>query len=87
MDYARYNYVAQPGDENIRFVRQMGPYDHYAVNWGYRWIPDVTEPAQEKNELNKWILENAHDPKYRYGRQSSIFDPQSQTEGIGNDPD
>ncbi|GAK76270.1 hypothetical protein JCM19296_1867 [Nonlabens ulvanivorans] len=34
MDYARYNYIAQPGDENIRFVRQMGPYDHYATNWG-----------------------------------------------------
>ena len=36
MDYARYNYVAQPGDENIRFVRQLGPYDDYSIEWGYR---------------------------------------------------
>ena len=36
MDYARYNYIAQPGDKNIRFVRQLGPYDDYAIEWGYR---------------------------------------------------
>jgi hypothetical protein len=34
MDYARFNYIAQPGDKNVRFIRQMGPYDHYATNWG-----------------------------------------------------
>jgi hypothetical protein len=39
MDYARFNYIAQPG-ENVRF-RQMGPYDHYATNWGYRVIPNA----------------------------------------------
>jgi len=84
MDYARYNYIAQPGDENIRFVRQMGPYDHYATNWGYRYIPGTT-PEGEKSILTEWILEKADDPRYKYGRQSSRFDPQSQTEGIGND--
>lgn len=86
MDYARYNYVAQPGDENIRFIRQMGPYDHYAVNWGYRWLPNIQEPEDEKATLNQWILEKADDPKFKYGRQSSYFDPQSQTECIGDDP-
>ncbi|MCR9226533.1 MAG: zinc-dependent metalloprotease [Flavobacteriaceae bacterium] len=86
MDYARYNYVAQPGDENIRFIRQMGPYDHYAVNWGYRWLPNIEEPGDEKETLNNWILEKADDPKFKYGRQSSYFDPQSQTECIGDDP-
>ena len=86
MDYARYNYVAQPGDENIRFIRQMGPYDHYAVNWGYRWLPNIQEPEDEKATLNQWILAKADDPKYKYGRQSSYFDPQSQTECIGDDP-
>ncbi len=84
MDYARYNYIAQPGDENIRFVRQMGPYDHYAVNWGYRYLPDAKTPEAEKATLNKWIEEKAGDPKYKFGRQSSRFDPQSQTEAIGN---
>lgn len=86
MDYARYNYIAQPGDTNIRFIRQMGPYDHYATNWGYRWIPEATSPLTEKVQLNKWILEKANDPRYKFGRQSSSFDPQSQTEAIGDDP-
>lgn len=86
MDYARYNYIAQPGDKNIRFVRQMGPYDHYAVNWGYRVIPNSNTPEDEKEVLNQWILEKANDPKYKFGRQSSRFDPQSQTEAIGNNP-
>jgi len=85
MDYARYNYIAQPGDENIRFVRQMGPYDHYAVNWGYRWLPE-NSPEAEEATLNSWVLEKANDPKYKFGRQSSRFDPQSQTECIGDDP-
>ena len=84
MDYARYNYIAQPGDENIRFVRQMGPYDHYAVNWGYRVIPNADSPQEEEATLNKWIEEKADDPKYKFGRQSSRFDPQSQTEAIGD---
>ena len=86
MDYARYNYIAQPGDKNIRFVRQMGPYDHYAANWGYRVIPNATSPEQETATLNSWIMEKANDPVYKFGRQSSRFDPQSQTEAIGNDP-
>jgi hypothetical protein len=86
MDYARYNYIAQPGDENIRFVRQMGPYDHYATNWGYRVIPNTKTPEQETTVLNRWIMEKAGDAKYKFGRQSSRFDPQSQTEAIGNDP-
>ena len=83
MDYARYNYIAQPGDENIRFIRQLGPYDHYAINWGYRKIPTAKKPEDEVNTLDKWISEKANDPKYRFGGQR--FDPSSQTEGIGND--
>jgi len=86
MDYARYNYIAQPGDQNIRFVRQMGPYDHYATNWGYRVIPKVFSAKDESTTLNSWILKNAGDPMYKFGRQSSRFDPQSQTECIGNNP-
>jgi hypothetical protein len=83
MDYARYNYIAQPGDENVRFIRQMGPYDHYATNWGYRYINGATTEG-ETPTLNKWILDKADDPRYKYGKQSSRFDPSSQTEDIGN---
>jgi hypothetical protein len=86
MDYARYNYVAQPEDENIRFIRQIGPYDHYATNWGYRLIPSASTMEAEKDTLNQWIRLRELDPKYKFGRQSSRFDPQSQTESVGNDP-
>jgi len=86
MDYARYNYIAQPGDENIRFIRQMGPYDHYATNWGYRIISDASSPEDEKTTLSRWILEKADNPIYKFGRQFSRFDPQSQTECIGDNP-
>jgi hypothetical protein len=83
MDYARYNYVAQPEDKNVRFIRQMGPYDHYAINWGYRKIPNITTPEEEVKTLDKWISDKAGNPIYRFGGQS--FDPSAQTEGIGND--
>lgn len=86
MDYTRYNYVAQPGDKDIRFVRQMGPYDHYATNWGYRHIANSNAAEDEKPTLNRWITEKSNDPKYKFGRQSSRFDPQSQTECVGDDP-
>ena len=83
MDYARYNYIAQPGDKNIRFIRQLGAYDHYAINWGYRRIPKAKTPVEEVKTLDKWIEEKAGNPIYRFGGQR--FDPSAQTEGIGND--
>jgi hypothetical protein len=83
MDYARYNYVAQPGDKNIRFIRKLGPYDHYAINWGYRKIQNITKPRAEIKTLNKWIEDKADNPIYRFGGQR--FDPSAQREGIGND--
>ncbi len=84
MDYARYNYIAQPGDKDVRFIRQMGPYDYYAVNWGYRVYDDLNN-IEEKENLTALIEKNANDPIYRFGKQSSSFDPRSQTEDIGND--
>jgi hypothetical protein len=83
MDYARYNYIAQPGDKNIRFIRQLGPYDHYSINWGYRKIPLATTPEQEVKTLDQWIADKADNPIYRFGGRNP-FDPSSQTEGIGN---
>lgn len=85
MDYARYNYIAQPGDKDVRFIRQMGPYDYYAVNWGYRKIPNATTPESEVKVLDQWIEEKANDITYKFGSQGSSFDPSSQTEDIGND--
>jgi len=85
MEYARQNYVAQPGDENIRFIRQIGPYDNYSVNWGYRVIPSASSPEDEKSTLDSWIEEKANDPVYRFA-SSTGYDPSSQTEDLGNDP-
>ncbi len=86
MDYARYNYIAQPGDENIRFVRQLGPYDEYSINWGYRVIPNANSSEQERATLNQWIKEKEGDPVYMFGSGRGQIDPDSQTEGIGADP-
>ena len=84
MDYTRYNYVAQPGDGNVRWVRMLGPYDDYAINWGYRYIAEANTPEEEKPTLNAWINEKAGDPVYLFGGSNS-FDPSSQTESVGDD--
>ncbi|MCC1484639.1 zinc-dependent metalloprotease [Winogradskyella immobilis] len=84
MDYARYNYIAQPGDIGVRFVRQLGPYDDYAINFGYRYLPNANSPEAERSTLNKWVTEKAGDPIYKFGSQGSNFDPTTQTEDIGN---
>jgi len=85
MDYARQNYIAQPGDGVERFIRKLGPYDLYSINWGYRVIPDAETPEDEIPVLNEWILEKADDPMYRFG-QSTGYDPTAQTETLSNDP-
>ena len=81
MDYARYNYIAQPGDENIRFVRQMGPYDDYAIEWGYRYFES---DAAEKKWLKDFVDTHSLNPIYQFG--SGGNDPNAQTENIGDDP-
>ncbi len=86
MDYARQNYVAQPGDGVERFIRGIGPYDHYSVEWGYRVIPDARTPDDERATLDGWIREKADDPMYWYGPQGYNLDPRSQTEDLGDDP-
>lgn len=85
MDYARYNYIAQPGDENIRFIRQIGPYDLYAIEWGYRVIPGADSAEDEKSTLDNWIDEHEGDPMYMFGSGRGGIDPTSQTECIGDD--
>jgi hypothetical protein len=83
MDYARYNYIAQPGDQNIRFVRQLGPYDDYAIEWGYRYFPGETSET-EKVSLRKMVDSKSMDPIYMFGYNR--YDPDTQTENIGDDP-
>ncbi|MBT8237531.1 MAG: zinc-dependent metalloprotease [Croceitalea sp.] len=86
MDYARFNYVAQPGDEGVALMPNIGVYDKYAIEWGYRPILD-TSAEDEKETLNSWILAHDGDPMYRFGHQQvgDIHDPSSQTEDLGDD--
>ena len=86
MDYARFNYVAQPGDEGVALMPDIGTYDKYAISWGYRPILDKTA-EEEKPVLNQWIMEHAGDPMYRFGHQQAgdVVDPSSQTEDLGDD--
>lgn len=83
MDYARLNYIAQPGDGVTRFIRKIGPYDKYSINWGYRVVPGATTPEAEKATLDQWILEKANDRMYRFGSGDGS-NPEAQTEDLGD---
>lgn len=85
MDYARFNYVAQPEDGDVALMPNIGVYDKYAIKWGYTPIPDVSA-EDEKSILDSWILEHAGDPMYRFGHQQvgDVVDPSSQTEDLGD---
>ena len=86
MDYARFNYIAQPGDEDVALMPNIGVYDKYAIAWGYRPILNKTA-KEEKPILDAWILKHAGDPMYRFGHQQAggVVDPSSQTEDLGDD--
>ncbi|WP_354667398.1 zinc-dependent metalloprotease [Winogradskyella psychrotolerans] len=85
MDYARFNYIAQPGDEGVALMPDIGTYDKYAISWGYKPILDKTA-EEEKPILNEWIMKHAGDPMYRFGHQQAgdVVDPSSQTEDLGD---
>lgn len=86
MDYARFNYVAQPEDGITNFFPRVGEYDLWVTQYGYKPIANVNSPDDEEDTLNGWIKDKGNDPLYRYGRQRFIpVDPTSQTEDIGDD--
>lgn len=85
MDYARFNYVAQPGDGNVGLMPDIGPYDVWSIEYGYRLIKDANSPDAERPIINQWIKEKADNPIYRFGRQRGIAtDPHAQTEDLGD---
>ena len=88
MDYARQNYVAQPGDGLAPkdFIRRLGPFDRFVINWGYRVLP-VATPEAERPILSGWVARQTGPMPYRYvGEGITGIDPRSQTEDIGDDP-
>jgi hypothetical protein len=87
MDYARFNYVAQPEDSvgEQGLINRIGAYDIWAIEWGYRWYPNLS-PEEEKPVLNKWVVEKmADNTALWYGSEFSSDDPRAQTEDLGND--
>jgi len=84
MDYARFNYVAQPGDGVTHLYPQIGEYDLWAIKWGYTWFPGRQSAHQEKETLNAWTKEKAGNPLYYYGRQGTSIDPRLQNEDLGD---
>lgn len=83
MDYARFNYVAQPEDGVTNFYPAIGEYDAWAVKWGYTWFPEDMSKDEIEETLNTWTVDRADDHRYFYGGGGS--DPRSQTEDLTND--
>lgn len=89
MDYARFNYVAQPEDKDVTLTPpDLGVYDYYLVQYSYRPIFEAGSMKDEAPVLEGWIDEHADDPRYRYGRQQVRFrcDPSAIEEDLGDDP-
>lgn len=88
MDYARFNYVAQPEDgisEKGIFPR-IGEYDKWAIEWGYRWLPQFDTPAAEASYLNKLIMDSLQrNERLFFGNEYEALDPRSQSEDLGDD--
>lgn len=86
MDYARFNYIAQPGDGVTNFYPAVGEYDKWVTKWGYTWFPEDMSDEEIEATLNEWTKERANDPQYFFGRQTfNKIDPRSQNEDLGND--
>ncbi|WP_439882486.1 zinc-dependent metalloprotease [Pontibacter sp. MBLB2868] len=85
MDYARFNYVAQPEDKGVALMPGIGVYDKHAVKWGYTYFPEKNGRDNDE-KLAAWIRAHENDPMYRFGRQQgNPIDPSSQTEDLGDD--
>ena len=80
MDYGRFNYVAQPGD-GARLIPLVGPYDYFAVDWGYRQFAG----GEEEEGLRKIVARQIDDPMLRFGNPNPMEDPTQQTEDLGSD--
>jgi len=86
MDYARFNYIAQPEDGDVLLYPGIGPYDDWSIIYGYKLTNQNATTDSERSTLNDWIKERADNPIYRYGAQRrNNADPSAQTEDLGDD--
>lgn len=84
MDYARFNYVAQPEDGVTDFFPRIGDYDKWAIKWGYSYFPDAKSEKEEKALLNEMTKEAYKNRRLWFGTESSPYDPRYQTEDLGD---
>lgn len=87
MDYARFNYVAQPEDsvpEN-GIIPDIGIYDKWSIEWGYKYLPQFETAKDEVPFINQWIMRKlAEDPRYAFGTETDPDDPRNQNEDLGD---
>ena len=89
MDYARFNYVAQPGDKGVKLTPpDLGLYDEFAIKWLYTYFPKAKNSEEEFEILENWVDEKVGDPIYRFRKQQiySRIDPTAIEEDLGDDP-
>jgi hypothetical protein len=87
MDYARFNYVAQPEDNISQkgLFPRIGDYDNWAIEWGYKLFAEYKDGDAEKTMLNKWVVEKLKNKRLWFGTESNQDDPRSQSEQVGDD--
>jgi hypothetical protein len=84
MDYARFNYVAQPEDDVKDLFPKIGDYDKWAIKWGYSYFQDANTEKEEKVILNEMTKEAYKNNRLWFGTETSPYDPRYQTEDIGD---
>ena len=84
MDYARFNYVAQPEDGVTDLFPRIGDYDKWAIQWGYSYFKDAKTMEEQKAILNKLTVEKIKNPRLRFGTEVSPSDPRYQTEDLSD---
>ncbi len=87
MDYARFNYVAQPEDHigPAGLYPRIGEYDRWAIQWGYKHIPGTKDEEADKKILNQWIVDSLKaNPRLWFGGEGQNYDPRAQTEDLGD---
>ena len=87
MDYARFNYVAQPQDKvsEIGLFPRIGDYDKWAIEWGYRRFDQFRDQEEEKGYLNQWVMDRLKNKRLWFGTETNPDDPRSQSEQVGDD--
>lgn len=87
MDYARFNYVAQPEDSisEVGLFPRIGDYDRWAIQWGYHPILGNSTDKDDKKTLSKLIIDSlSHNPRLFFGTETNPYDPREQTEDLGD---